>query len=271
MMWLTHLRMLSSTEGWASGWSYADASKLGVIAHILNGHVWLTYIAQPVEALDALSRGDVWAACSTVFMHYDGRQWSSAPTPRPTWGKPLAMSMLSDAEGWAAGENGALFHFVGGSWRHWGTRVGADLYGIQMLSATDGWAVGWNVATDGQAVVLHFNGSQWTRMETRKRVEWLHAVSMASPRDGWIVGGFTGAHGSNLMLHFDGARLTTVQVPTVAELDGVSVLPSQTGWAVGLGVILRYQKGVWSLYTDATNLYAPHITTEGARVFSDSL
>lgn len=271
MMWLTHLRMLSSTEGWASGWSYVDASKLGVIAHILDGHVWLTYFTEPVQALDALSRRDVWAACSTIFMHYDGQQWTSAPAPHPTWGKPLAMSMLSDAEGWAAGENGALFHFVGGAWRHWGTRVGADLYGIQMLSPADGWAVGWNVATDGQAVVLHYNGSRWTRVDSGKRVEWLHALSMTGTRDGWIAGGFTGARGSNLLLRYDGAKLTPVSVPTYAELDGVSVLPSQTGWAVGLGVILHYEKGAWSLYTDAASDYSPRITTEGARIFPDSL
>lgn len=271
MMWLTHLRMLSPTEGWASGWNYADATKLGVIAHILNGHVWLTYFTEPVEALDALARRDVWAACSTVFVHYDGQQWTSAPAPRPTWGKPLALSMLSDAEGWAAGENGALFHYSSGVWRHWGTRMGADLYGIQMLSPTDGWAVGWNVATDGAAVVLHYNGTQWTRVDTGKRVEWLHALSLTSPREGWVVGGFTGARGSNLMLHYDGARWASVPLPTAAELDGVSVLPSQQGWAVGLGVILRYRNGKWSQYSDATSLNVPQVTTEGARLLPDSL
>lgn len=272
MLWLTHLRMLSSTEGWASGWSYADAAKLGVIAHILNGHVWLTYFAEPVRALDTLSGRDVWAACSTTFMQYDGQRWTTMAAPRPTWGKPLALSMLSDAEGWAAGENGALFHYTGGSWRHWGTRMGADLYGIQMLSPSDGWAVGWNVATDGLAVTLHYDGSQWTRVDVGKRVEWLHALSMTGSHDGWTVGGFTGARGSNLLLHYDGARWSSVAIPTQVELDGVSVLPSsRTGWAVGLGVILRYQNGAWSLYADSMSQYSPHITTEGARLVPDPL
>ena len=261
MMWLTRLRMVSPTEGWASGWSYADASKLGVIAHIVNGHVLLTYFAEPVAALDALSRNDVWAACSSEFVHYDGLRWSVSTVSHPSWGKPLAISMLSDSDGWAAGENGALFHFSHGVWRQWTKRIGADLYGIQMLSPTDGWAVGWNVATDGSAVVLHYDGSQWTRANVGDHIEWLHGISMVSQREGWIVGGFTGARSSNLLLRFDDARWTAISIPTQAELDGVSMLPTNDGWAVGLGVILRYHGGQWSLYSGAVTTSAALTTT----------
>jgi hypothetical protein len=272
MMWLTHLRMVTATEGWAAGWSYADANKLGVIAHIVNGKVALTYFAEPVEALDSLSSGSVWAACSSVFVHYDGRRWSIYAAPKPSQGRVLALSMLSASDGWAAGSNGTLYHYAGGLWRHWGKPMGADLYGIKMLSATNGWAVGWNVATDGTAVVLHYDGATWTRVDIGRHVEWLHAIAMANPSDGWVVGGFTGARGSNLVLHFDGVRWRSAPVPTDAELDGISMVSPTDGWAVGLGVILRYHNSKWTLFDDTTHTSALNITAnEGARMVPSSL
>lgn len=272
MMWLTHLRMVTATEGWAAGWSYANASKLGVIAHIVNGQVALTYFAEPVEALDSLSTGNVWAACSSVFVHYDGRRWSTYAAPQPSRGRVLAISMLSAAEGWAAGSNGTMYHYASGAWRHWGKPFGADLYGLKMLSATDGWAVGWNVATDGTAVVLHYDGVNWTRVEVGRHVEWLHTIAMVNPSDGWIVGGFTGARGSNLVLRYDGARWTPQTVPTQAELDGVSMVSPSEGWAVGLGVVLHYHNNVWTLFDDTAHTSALSAQlNEGVRITPGSL
>ncbi|HKV84152.1 MAG TPA: hypothetical protein VJN88_06315 [Ktedonobacterales bacterium] len=272
MTWLTHLRMVTATEGWAGGWSYASASKLGVIAHIVNGQVALTYFAEPVEALDSLSAGNVWAACSSVFVHYDGQHWSTYAAPQPGRGRVLAISMLSASDGWAAGSNGALYHYAGGVWRRSGMPLGADLYGIKMLSATDGWAVGWNVATDGTAVVLHYDGAKWSRVDVGRHVEWLHTIAMLNPSDGWIVGGFTGARGSNLVLRYDGARWKPVPVPTQAELDGVSMVSPSEGWAVGLGVILHYHNGVWRLFDETTHTSALGAQiNEGVRITPGSL
>ncbi|HEV2404511.1 MAG TPA: hypothetical protein VGR88_03610, partial [Ktedonobacterales bacterium] len=105
-----------------------------------------------------------------------------------------------------------------------------------------------------------------------RHVEWLHAIAMATPSDGWVVGGFTGARGSNLVLHFDGVRWKPAPVPTDAELDGISMVSAKEGWAVGLGVILRYHNGVWTLFDDTTNTSALSAQlNEGARITPNSL
>jgi len=68
---------------------------------------------------------------------------------------------------------------------------GPALYGIRLVSATDGWAVG--AAEEGKAgVMLRFDGQNWNDVthlnpDTRDR-RTLRAIDMASPAYGWAVG-----------------------------------------------------------------------------------
>jgi hypothetical protein len=57
----------------------------------------------------------------------------------------------------------------------------ANLNSIDMISSTDGWAVG----SDG--IIIHWDGVSWSNV-TSPTGAWLSCVDMVSSTDGWIVG-----------------------------------------------------------------------------------
>jgi hypothetical protein len=54
-----------------------------------------------------------------------------------------AIDMVSASDGWAVGSNGRIYHYSGGTWTlHTTTTEGSYLTAIDMVDASDGWAVG---------------------------------------------------------------------------------------------------------------------------------
>ncbi len=74
----------------------------------------------------------------------------------------------------------------------------------------------------------------------------MRGVSMADQTNGWMVG-FNG-----MIVRVTDAMLELVESPTTRTLTSVEVVDIDTGWAVGDGVILRLQNGVWRWWTDYT-------------------
>ena len=138
-----------------------------------------------------LSPTEGWAAGTFGILHYTGGTWERVTRPVA---KPLHdIAMASPTEGWIGGsfQNfppplGLLLHYSGGQWEvvDSGLRrsarpeqpspgVGSDLYAIQMVSPTEGWAVG---ALD---TIVHLQGGAWARM--RRRPPRRSAPSPAPP------------------------------------------------------------------------------------------
>ncbi|HSN73653.1 MAG TPA: hypothetical protein VL334_01025, partial [Anaerolineae bacterium] len=120
-----------------------------------------------------------------------------------------------------------------GQWRCWwqpgNVPCNARLYGLDMLSADDGWAVGWH------GTIMRWDGTVWRPVDSPTRSH-LNAVSMAAPDDGWAVGEQT-------MLHWDGAAWTRAPTPRCA-LNAVAMVSATDGWAVG-DCILRWNDSAW--------------------------
>jgi hypothetical protein len=115
------------------------------------------------------------------------------------------------------------------------------LNGVAALSATDVWTVGSHADCHGatQALVEHWNGSQWTFVPspgvTSDRT--LAAVAALSSRDIWAVG-FQGQYGNRASLaeHWNGRYWRSVLTPNIGTddfLQGVSAVSSTDVWAVG--------------------------------------
>ena len=118
-----------------------------------------------------------------------------------------------------------------------------------MLTATDGWAVGW--APDGSAstrevtLTEHWNGSQWSVVSSPNPPGFwqqeLHAVSADSPADAWAVGdsinSTTNGSDQTLVEHWNGSQWATVSTPIFTpgfgHLDGVKAFAPNDVWAVG--------------------------------------
>jgi hypothetical protein len=77
-----------------------------------------------------------------------------------------------------------------------------QLWGVQMLTPTDGWAVGGGGPTVGvpgaTSILLHYDGSSWAAVPVPK-VDAITSLDMVSAHDGW-------ATGTDTILHYDGTK-----------------------------------------------------------------
>ncbi len=174
-----------------------------------------------------------------------------------------SLQMLSPNQGWAAGyaynhnsnpldlfsfnfggQFGSVLHYTGGQWQPVTIPDSPPLSKVYMVSSAEGWVVG------SGATILHFNGSNWTKVSAISGLNSANGVSfndidMLSASDGWIVGSRGPNDSTTLVLHYTGGDWQVVDAPQVGALSAVAMVSPTEGWAVGSGVILHYQAGRW--------------------------
>jgi hypothetical protein len=251
--WLQDVAARSVTDVWAvGGWS--DGAKHPLAAH-WDGTGWSvaalpdgsTTVGQSsLAAVDSTAVNDVWAVGSgqttgpqpvttPLVLHYDGAAWAVVPVP--STGLGTMDSALND---------------------------------VDMLSAVDGWAVGYAATSSSpaQPLILRWQGGRWTPVAVSSPPNapsaTLTAVSARSTSDVWAVGSQARSDGTrtSLVLHWDGTTWQAVTVPVAAagaseQLSGVAAMPSGEVWAVGRScatlkifpvcrpLIMRLAGGVW--------------------------
>jgi photosystem II stability/assembly factor-like uncharacterized protein len=126
----------------------------------------------------------------------------------------------------------------------------AELHDISMVSAADGWAVGYVTPADDAngltAVLMHYTHGRWSRVATSIGGR-VNSVSMVSASEGWAVGD------TGLLLHYDGKTWKKVTSQAQGNLVRVYMLSATDGWAVGDGYndstttgILHYDGRQWT-------------------------
>lgn len=184
---------------------------------ILTKAAWLS----PLAAVLLL------AILAAVFFsaQHAGRLVATSPTTLPyapgVGFEITAMSMTSPGEGWAivSGQSAGstcpscmpqyLLHDHHGVWSPVALSSTTPLTDISMVSATDGWAVGW----DG--LILHYNGRDWTSVAS-PTTEQLLSIRMLSATDGWASGDTMFRSDVPLILHYDGQQWATQPMPSLA-------------------------------------------------------
>jgi hypothetical protein len=247
---------ISDSEAWAVGYN----KKLAVTEH-WNGTTW-TSVPNPafthsvtLWGVSELSADDVWAVGDTrggavVIEQWLGSAWSVIASPKLLGSSVLlSVTAVSAGSAWAAGYEyvaGApgggyvplLEHWNGTSWTVSAVATTGTLSGITEINPTDVWAVGQ--ATVGSAggsfttgaLILHWNGSGWTRFASPDADALLRSVSAGSSTDVWAVGdGVTSA----LTEHWDGSTWTIVPNPGPAYSSLRSVVAGSPtdAWAAG--------------------------------------
>jgi hypothetical protein len=173
----------------------------------------------------------------------------SANRHMPAWMTLLVASLVFTTQGSAAaGMPASLVNAACSSkWRIIpspnlgpGTNV---LSAVSADSASDAWAVGYNVDSAGrnQTLILHWDGAFWSIRPSPGAPDGslLNGVSVVSPTDVWAVGRMVGRSGvlRTLIEHWDGARWSTVPSPNEGRADAFLVSTSfdspSDGWAVG--------------------------------------
>ncbi len=124
-----------------------------------------------------------------------------------------------------------------------------QLNGVWGSSASDVYAVGGGMLDEGYAVVLHFDGAQWSAAETGPSNR-LNAVWGSSASDVFAVGA------GGTILHYDGAAWTSPESGTAADLTAVwgssasNVFAAGHDAEAGTAAILYYDGLTWSRVYD---------------------
>lgn len=242
-----------------------------------------------VRGLEVISPSDAWAvgshsrnAVTTVAEHWDGNSWTLVSTPNPGLGDNSlkSVSAVGPSDVWAVGYdmpnarrttmeqfNTLTEHWDGSSWSVVGSpNVGTasnSLTGVQALSSTDVWAVGYHgVAGGGQrrTLIEHWNGSSWSvvsSVDPASMSNSLLAVSGTSADDVWAAGDNSDGRGySPLLEHWDGTRWSLVSVPVATAQDTVLTSVYATSetdaWIAGYQV-LGSQMQPYTAHWDGTS------------------
>ena len=129
------------------------------------------------------------------------------------------------------------------------------MFGLDMVSATEGWAGGAPVRTD--AIFYYFDGINWTQHSIYIAYGRVTAIDMISAEDGWA------ATQAGVIFHYTGATDTWNAVSSFASTRFVDLemVSADEGWAVSEeGVIYHYRgdQDEWVKYQelniDATDL-----------------
>jgi len=241
-------RAVSLVPGSSTAWAAADMAGVCLFLY-WNGSAWESKIAGKVHffggSVDGISMVNAnagWAvgsAFSSAISSYAGTalRWDGsnwATLPLSTTAELSAVDMLSTTDGWAVGEEGTLLHWDGAAWTaRGGNPTSEDLRAVDMLSATQGWAVG------AAGVILHWDGSAWTAVASPVTQDLL-GVAIASADNAWAVGN------SGVILRWDGTRWNKLVGPEIGRLEDLSITPGSAGydaWAVGSSRMMLHWNG----------------------------
>jgi hypothetical protein len=82
---------------------------------------------------------------------------------------------------------------------------------VTCLSATDCWAVGFNIGSNGRALIEHYTGSNWAIVSSPNTPGDLNGVTCVSAGDCWAVGINTIGNGQPLIERKAGSSWATVR------------------------------------------------------------
>ncbi len=218
-----------------------------------NGSEWIKEIGPSTTAVLAVamaSATDGWATDVTVIdgrynrgfiYHWNGDQWVIS---RGEGAFIDALSVVPGSNGlsvYAAGWWGEIWHWNGTIWSIQNTTACFMLYDIDMLSDTDGWAVGGLQCTgDESGVILHWDGVSWQQVSGPDIGYYYHSVEAVASDNVWIVGG------GGTILHWNGVAWSTVISPTTNRLYDISMVPGTNGmqgWVIGQAGTILYWNG----------------------------
>ena len=252
------IHMLSATEGWALG--------RDVILHYTGG-VWAPQSIPPglMQGSHGLidiymhSASDGWIVGGhaapngalqyndAFVLHYDGSQWSQVGAlPGDGKGYILAsIDMVSPTEGWAVG-NSTILHYTTNSTEAAGKWESVKAPGERNYHLLDVKMVSASEgwATGGNGVMLHYTGEEWIMVESGVH-DHMYCLAVVSPTDVWALGDYGHA------THYDGKSWTEPDLAlnwsNYFRFRGASFSSPSDGWAVdeGRGKFLHFSNGKW--------------------------
>jgi hypothetical protein len=154
-----------------------------------------------LEDITAITANDAWAVGSwrdtvdhPLAVHWDGTRWTNVPiddSAAPGRYRLTAVDAIAPGDVWAAGsvtsadpggsDTALVLHYTNGGWQdqRLGTTgvVAGTLHGIDMVSATEGWAVG---EFDRAEVTLAHTSEQTDTLRVLAASDYLRRAAAAA-------------------------------------------------------------------------------------------
>jgi hypothetical protein len=160
--------------------------------------------------------------------------------PSPTTRHLYCVDFIDESNGWGGGGSVAL-RYVNGTWSEIPGHSGHVFEDMDVLSANDGWAVGWDGNKELPAI-WRWNGSDWKEFQNPTGA--VYCIDMIDNSHGWIGG-------KNYFLRFNG---TSWEWGGSAPdpMDDIKMNNDSDGRAVGYRYIMRRIGNNW--VEEATNI-----------------
>ncbi len=294
---------IKGTTGWIVSNNYHLSGSPSFLQ--FDGTNW-TPVSAPFlnyNGVSIVNANDAWAVANNFgfnssgiasLAHYSGGSWSEVTSTVSAAGTVYmqGIHMLSASDGWAAGYAGytfsgyqcVLLHYNGSNWSQVPCPAEASdvqLASVYMRSSNDVWAVGnqygwaagnrYILSQRGPGVILHYDGSAWTRSTAPPETPALRSIKLVGSDDGWIVGW------DGTILRLVGGNWTRVQGSSlfVGPVDSVSANEAWYGGANGEwlqwknGVVLSHTSGM-TLPIAALDMLSPTVGWSGTNLRSSN-
>jgi photosystem II stability/assembly factor-like uncharacterized protein len=210
-------------------WAVGENSDDGLIWHYDGVH-WRqiqTIIGLSLQGVSMISADDGWAVGTqyaggkpqtSAFLRYQNGFWSEVASPQ---GLLYSLAMISPTDGWASGRTVSgeeiLYHYDGAAWRAMDPVPCVHITRITMLSASAGWARGYDYSgSDDESALYRFADGVWTRVSIPRDVS-LYDLSSLTPGDAWLVGATRtkdqDGYVEGVLLHYLDGNWQTVAIP----------------------------------------------------------
>ncbi|MCP4445938.1 MAG: hypothetical protein GY811_11420 [Myxococcales bacterium] len=169
----------------------------------------------------------------------------------------------------AVGQNGTIFRRNAEGWHQDEVppeMEDADLYGVWGMPDGTAVAVGGGLSSPSEtSVILHFDGSTWSRVDTSAiNAKTLHNVWASGPEDYWAVGD------NGAIAHFDGVEWRPSATRVEDSLYGIHGTGPQDVYAVGgssRGLVLRWNGSSWLQFDEPSHALRSVWTAPNAPLF----
>lgn len=141
-----------------------------------------------------------------------------------------AIQFVDAQEGWACGDDGAIWHSIDGgkTWERQKTGTRASLHGLHFVNPYLGWAVGRTDAPNGTSIGVMLKttdgGLKWEEVGMNV-MPGLHAVKFFDENNGFVCGDGSDAFPTGMFVTGDGGvQWKPVQGPKLPSCRGVEIV-----------------------------------------------
>ncbi len=253
---LRDISMVSPADGWIVGYEFTaeNGTQVGSVILHWDGTRWTRVTSpttRPLYAVVMIAPDDGWAVGMLgTRLHWDGISWTDQSCSVSNCYNLYALGYAAADSVWAVGEFG-YHYWNGATWEKSAVAPNEWYSSISVLSQSDVWVVGrYGSSYPYAMLVMHWNGSSWSKQYFNYCSFGLNAVDMLSTSNGWAVGAFS------CVMRFTGVWNPVQNAITSPMMNDLDMLTPEEGWLVGGtnsilsesdGLILHWDGSSWSV------------------------